>query len=343
LNKDEKIEYIGVLRPFVHFLKGKANFVLKNWEKAEKYFRYSIESMAKFPELEKTNLKAACYNELSIIEHNRGNYQEALNLTRLGITNFIDDGQRVSYKPLLLLNRCIYLDELKIHEEAFKSLELLYDYVKSKKDKEEMRTSLINTMYYLYATTLDKLGMLQKALEYARQGEKIAKANRDLDNLFLIWSQIGSIYLRKQELALAEEYFYKALDLQPSIKLQNYIPFAFKDFATLLMRKKDWTFAKKIIDLCITISRTQQDERDLAESLINLAKWHMNQGYYQEAIQLFLEAQTIADQHPATLSYLDPSADLCYCFNQVNDKEQFQVYLEKFYWAWYKNPKSSAY
>lgn len=342
LNKEEKVDYIGVLRPFVHFLKGKANLILKNWGNAEKYFRYCIESMEKFPELSNTNLKPSCYNELSIIKYQQGNYQESLTLIRLGITNFVEDGERVSHYPLLLLNQCLYLDGLKMHEESFQCLEKLRTFIQTSKQREEIRTSSINTMYFLYATTLNKLGMPQKALEYANKGEKIAKANRDLDNLFLIWGQTGSIYLELGEFILAEEFFFKALDIQPSIKLQNYIPFVFKDFATLLMKKNDWLFAKKIIELCITISKTQQDERDLVESLRNMAKWNMKQAQYQEAINLFLEAQTIAEKHSSTPSHFETSADLCYCFKQLNDTEQFQIYLERFFWTWYNKTKTTS-
>jgi hypothetical protein len=64
----------------------------------------------------------------------------------------------------------------------------------------------------------------------------------------------------------------------------------------------------------------------------------MKQKLYQKAINLYLEAQAIADKHPSTLQYLNISADLCYCYNQVDDKAQFHIYLEKFYWAWYENP-----
>jgi tetratricopeptide (TPR) repeat protein len=340
LSKTEKVDYIGVLRPFVHYLKGRAYYILKNWDNAKKYFLFCLESMTKYPELEETNLKSACYNDLSIVEHQQGNYEEALNLTRLGIANFLDDGERTFYKSLLLLNQCVYLDELKLHEETFRSLETLHHYVSTCKEKEEIRTSLRIKMYFLYATTLDKLKMPNKALEYADLGEKIAKRNHDLDNLFLLWSQIGSIYLKMGKTESAEEFFYKALDLQPNIERQNLTPYAFKDFATLLMSKNEWTFAKEIIELCITISQTHQDERDLAESLVNLARWHMKQEHYQEAINIFLKAQSIIGKHPSILPYLDPSADLCFCFNQIDDKEQFQLYLEKFYWSWYKQLKT---
>lgn len=341
LNKEEKVDYIGALRPFVHYLKGRAYYVLQKWDNAEKYYNYCIESMAKLPELEKTNLKASCYNELSIINFYQGNYSEALKLIRLGIVDFVDEGERTAYKSLLLLNQCIYLDELKMHEEAFKCLKELERYIGNQKNIVEIRMSVIIKMYIYYANTLNKLQMPQSALDYAEIGEKIVKAEQDVDHLFVLWSQIGSIYLNMGKLELAEEYFFKSLDIHLMVKAQNLIPFAFKDFISLLIMRKNWEFAKKIIDLCIEISKSQKDERDLAESLVNLAKWHMHQENYQNAIQSFLEAQTIADKHPSSLKYLNTSADLCYCFKQINDKEQFNLYLEKFYWSWYKESRST--
>jgi tetratricopeptide (TPR) repeat protein len=332
LNQVEKIEYMGVLRPFIHYLKGKSYLAQQDREKAEKHFRYGIESMVKFPELEDTNLKAACYNELSTIKHIQGNYQEALKQARLGLANFVDDGERTYYESLLLLNQCIYLDGLGLSEETLKTLDELNTYVETTVNRHKIRTSLVIKMYTLYTNTLDKLNMPQKALEYAKDGEEIAVTNQELDSLFVLWSQIGSIYLKMEKLELAEEYFFKALDLQPKVKRQHLIPFAFKDFATLLMIKNDWTFAKEIIDQCISISKTQQDERNLAESLISSAKWCMKQDLFQEAIDLYKAAEEIADKRPTKPQLLIITSNLCYCYKQVNDLDKFQTYLERFYW-----------
>lgn len=40
LNQEEKIEFMGVLRPFVHYIKGKCYYKQQEWERAQKHFRY---------------------------------------------------------------------------------------------------------------------------------------------------------------------------------------------------------------------------------------------------------------------------------------------------------------
>jgi tetratricopeptide (TPR) repeat protein len=335
LNNEEKIEYIGVLRPFVHYLKGRANFVFQNWETAEKYFRYCIETIEKHPELVKTNFKSYCYNGLGVIRYLQGDYKKALKQTTSGLDNFKATGERTYNKLFLLLNKSIYLDGLEKYEESLKTLDDLNHYITTAPDQDEIRISLKIKMYTLYTNTLDKLGMPQKALKYARCGEKIADTNHEIDSLFMLWSQIGAIYLKLEELKLAEEYFAKALDIKSKVIGRHLIPFAFKHFATLLMIKNDWDFAKEIIDQSIEISKNQKDDRKLAESLVSSAKWCMRQNQFEEAIDLYLQAEKIAELQPTKSLLAEITADLCFCYEKINNLEMFQSYSKKYFWLSY--------
>lgn len=331
LNQAEKIDYMGILRPFVYYLKAKCYFGEQNWDLARKYFHFGIESMAKYPELDATNLESACYNELSTIEHIQGNDREALKQVRLGVAHFTAKGERTHIKSLLLLNQCIYLTELGLYEKSLQALDELNTYVKIT-DQHKVQILLVIKMYAIYTRTFDNLGMQQKALKYAKYGEEIAITNKKFDSLFTIWCRIGDIYLKLEELELAREYFFKALELKPKVKEQNLIPYALKNFITLLMMENDWEFAKEIIDQCIAISKKQPDERNLAESLVSLAKWYKNQERHQAAIDLYHEAEEMAEKHPTKTLYLEIIADLCYCYKQVDHIENYQSYVEKFYW-----------
>ncbi len=154
LNKIEKVESIGVLRPIVHYLKGKCYFTQKEWEQAIKYFQYGIDSMEKYPELDETNIKPACYNEISTIKHLQGHYQEALETVQQGLVCFIDQGERTYLKSLLLLNQCIYLDHVGAYEKALQALVKLDTYIRECSYQLEIRTSVIIQMYVIHCNIL---------------------------------------------------------------------------------------------------------------------------------------------------------------------------------------------
>lgn len=331
LNKTEKVESMGVLRPMVHFLRGKCYFTQKDWERADKYFHYSIESMEKFPELDETNVKADCYNYLSFIKHFHGEYQDALKLVQIGLMHFVDNGNRDDLKALLLLNQSIYLDHLGAYEKVLNTIEELNDFIHQHNYQIEVRTSVIIQMYIIQSNVLIKLNMLEKALECAKKGEKIAWINQDFSRLFSLWAQIGSIYLQMQDLVLAEEYLLKSLDLQAKITKSNLLLFAYKNYAALSILKKEWALANDIVDRLLKIGETQQDKRDVVVSLLRVGEYYQANGRYVEAIELYLRVEEMVNESKLDSYRYEIITGLWFCYGQMKDKAKFQHYMEQMY------------
>jgi tetratricopeptide (TPR) repeat protein len=342
LNQVEKVESMGVLRPIIHYLKGKCYFTQNKWEQAIKHFQFGIGSLEKYPELDDTNIKAACYNDLSYINHFHGQYQEALTLVQQGLACFVDKGERSYLKSLLLLNQCIYLDQLGINEKALQALEKLNAYIQENNYQLEVRTSVIIQMYIIHANILTKLHMPEKALEYAQQGEKIAWINQDYSRLFALWVQMGSIYLKMQELVLAEEYLLKALDLQSKLKQTNLLLLALKNFAILLIMKEEWSKVQEVMDRYLVLSKTHEDKQGITESLVTIGRWYQKQTQYLKAIDLYGIAESIVKQHGLNSLNLEIVTGLWFCYKQIGNQIKFQEYMEQmFYLQQSKEEKES--
>jgi tetratricopeptide (TPR) repeat protein len=185
-------------------------------------------------------------------------------------------------------------------------------------------------MYTMYASVLNRLHMDERALEYAKKGIRLAWINRDYDRLFTLWAQTGIIYA-SLDLESAEKYYLKALDLEPSLSKEHLFPFAFVNFAELLIQNQQWQKAKQLIGRSIQICRKNKDNSFLVRSLLVFGKWHMQQEQYNKAVTLFLEAEKIASEHRFDELVTKSIANLCTCFEELQDESNFVTYAIKLY------------
>jgi tetratricopeptide (TPR) repeat protein len=334
LNKEEKVESIGVLRPYVHYLKGKCYFAQKDWEMATKYFQFGINSMEKYPELDRTNIKSACYNSLSVMKHSQGCYQDALQLIQRALFSFVDsdNAQRLHLESILLLNESIYLDQLSLNEKALKSLKKLDEYVQQGNHQNHVRISVKIKMHTLHAYILTNMNMLEKALEYAEKGEQLARVNQDTSSLFSIWAQIGYTYFKMQKIKFAEEYILKALDLNINKKISTYqLLIALKYQGLIVIAKNDWDLAEQVVKNMLALCEEHSNKKEVIEVITCLASFYQKQERYVEAISLYYEAERLGKEYKLNSMKYTISIGLLHCFKNVGDYNKFKEYMDSFF------------
>ncbi len=173
--------------------------------------------------------------------------------------------------------------------------------------------------------------MPEKALEFALQGEKIAWINQDYTRLFSLWILIGSIYVRKKKMSLAEEYLLKGLNLQSKIKQTDFLLFGLKNYTILLIMKEDWKIANEIIESYLKLGESHEDKRSIIEALLSIGSTYQKQMQFQEAIKLYEIAEEIAKGKEWNSLLLDIVKELWYCYKLIGEQSKFQEYIEKMY------------
>ncbi len=332
LNKAEKVESIPLLQPNVYYLKGKYYLTQKEWKLSEDFFLQAIQIADNQPELESSNLAAACYTDLGNILHHQNLFQEALYYANKGLECYVTAGERDYCYELLLLNKSIYLEELNLLEKALLCIEELERYItKNHSMENKSRVSVIIQMYTMYASILNKLKMPERALEYVQKGIKLAWINRDYNRLFTLWAQTGIIYSSLRDQDNAERYFLKALDLEPILNKEYLFPFAYVNFAKLLIEKKQWSKAERLIDRSIIISRKNLDNLHLAQSLLVFGDWNMQQKQYSKALDSYLEAEEITNENNFEELSTKAISSLCACYEALEDKNNFLEHAVKLY------------
>lgn len=326
------IDTKSTLAPIGHYLFGRYYFEKKQWSQSQKHLLESIklidEKLTEHPELRLSNIKSACYNELGSIAHFLNQSQESLQYVTEGIECFVEDGKRRYRIYFLLLNKAIYLEGLNRKEEALKALEELKIAISKIETTSEVfqnvRTSVIVKMYRMYAELLNDLEMPHKALEDCERGIRIAWLNNDFDRVFTLWTTLGTIHYNIGDYENTEKFYFKALDIRPKVKEEFLYPFNYVNLGTLLIQQNKLQDAKQYIEDAIEISRIYKDDLALTESLMAMGKWYIQQKLYTDAIDLYKQAEEIAQQNSFHSKESEILTNLCICFEEISDEIEFQ-------------------
>ncbi|MCH5586152.1 tetratricopeptide repeat protein [Shimazuella sp. AN120528] len=335
LNKEVEIEMDTNLAPFYYYLKGriyreksksinfkgaKNNLLKKRLSKAEEYFLLAVDQLSEEHSLLHTNIKSMSYNYLSVLAHNQNDFESALYYSKQGLGCFIEDGERRFLKYNLLLNKAIYLEDLNQNEKALSALKDLDNTIQNASDPFVVRNSVVIQMYLIYSSILHKLRLTEEALRNAFKGIEIASAHGDYNKLFALWSSVGMIYLALGKLEDAEEYFYKALEVDGMVK-EHLKPYSYRLFGSLLVQQHRFEEAKGILDKSIEISEKYNDKLLHTKSLFALGRWYVEQLLFEEAIDTLNKARTLAKEHDFLHLEREILTSLCECYEKTDPEE----------------------
>jgi tetratricopeptide (TPR) repeat protein len=333
LNKEEQIESIPILQPFVFYLKGKYHLKQKEWVFAQDFYLQAIQIAETQSELAGSDLIPKCYLDLGVVYYQQDLFHQALSSTDHGLGYYTHNEQNPFFYGLLLFNKSIYLERLNLLEKALICIEELEKHIQSHiLLDQEFRTTVIIQMYIVYTDILNGLHMNERALEYCQKGIKLAKANRNYYYLFRIWGQTSVIYESLGDFANSERYFLKAMDLEPILKDEEQVfPYSFVHFTKLLIRKQKWQEAKQMIERSIRICRENNSHFLLTQFLLVFGEWYIQQDQYSQAIPLCLEAEEIARSYMFEELTSKSMLSLCKCFDALQDNFNFLEYATKLY------------
>lgn len=332
INSIEKLENKPIA-PLFYFLRGTCYSELKHKTKeAEQDFFHVVKLIEKNSEFAESNIYACCLNELGLIAYRRNDFEKALQYTINGLRVFHPNGERLHYKYILLLNKCIYLQKLGNTEKALRAIEELDEAIHSG-NLEDVRTSVIIQKYTMYAEIYNDMNSPETALEYAKRGIKLAWINTEYNRLVTLWNIAGRLYYKMGNLQEAEDYFLLALDLKPKITRKYLLPPVYTNLGKLYLQKKKYIQAKQMIEDAIKLSSEYNDALSHTEALTAMGHYFLEQNLYEDAINLYKQAATVAHQHNFFNQELDAVHYLCTCYNQSKNKSEYIASLERMYFV----------
>ena len=177
----------------------------------------------------------------------------------------------------------------------------------------------------------------------ASLAEAINQWGANSTKLETLYSQLGNLYServqsgksadRERELALAEQYFNRAIVLQTQFQQQDALANSLNNLAELYESQGRYNDAEPLYLQSLDISKRQlgDDHPFVASSLNNLAVLYRSQGRYNDAEPLYLQSldiwkRQLSDAHPAVATSLNNLAGLYESQGRYNDAEP--LYLQ---------------
>ncbi|MBO1047233.1 MAG: tetratricopeptide repeat protein [Dolichospermum sp. DEX182a] len=177
----------------------------------------------------------------------------------------------------------------------------------------------------------------------ASLAEAINQWGANSSKLETLYSQLGNLYServqsgksadRERELALAEQYFNRAIVLQTQFQQQDALANSLNNLALLYRLQGRYNDAEPLYLQSLDIRKRQlgDDHPDVATSLNNLALLYRLQGRYNDAEPLYLQSldirkRQLGDDHPDVATSLNNLALLYRLQGRYNDAEP--LYLQ---------------
>lgn len=313
------------LQTFVYFLKGKCYDRKTQWKKAQAQYMKTLSLLNQFPELEDSNLKASTYNELGRCCYYQNNLEQALNYIEKGLESYNKNGERDYIIYHLMISKTIYLEKMSRNEDAFRTLEFLWDHI-GEIDSMEIRLS----MYEVHSVLLAKQELYEKAAQAATRGIQLARIDQNVDRSFELWTALGESYKNRGDFFKAEICFRTALKLEKKIRKKNMLVSTYTQLGMLYLKSKKISSAQSALLKAVQIGQKTNDALKYCNALVALGDCYMKQGKDLDARSCFQQALSFAEKHGLKIHLPDILVKLAKCCER-EDPATYEKYKNRFF------------
>jgi tetratricopeptide (TPR) repeat protein len=278
LNVPSNHPYIQV----IEYLKGKAYFYAKKYDKSEKALRRAINIADRhIEEYGYLNIMTSAYNVLSNVFYQAWHqYDRALELADEAVALFVQEGERQIEFYMSFVNKLVFLDKLKRLAEAEKHIQFLRENLHKiyKADTQAAICELIARIQTKNKQYIEAREAIQMGIDIARRNNLPHRAS----DLSIEW---GNIHVETGKPEQAERAYFRALNYYATIRVYNAL-------GKLYLKAKDLGKAR---DAFAKSLEYNQDETapDYIDALIGMGKVLILQNQKSEAIIYLEKAESL--------------------------------------------------
>jgi tetratricopeptide (TPR) repeat protein len=308
-----------------YFLQGKCFLNGEKLKRAERSYYRAIQISS--ADENNTNIEAASFSDLGLIQYKTNNLEQALKYTESGLDAYKKSGEREYLWLLMNRNKAIYLERLGRLAESMRVVQSMWDYLDSSQDIET-----ILTFYWLRAEILRRLGIYQEALQFAYKGEEIARRNKKYYSTFTCWELLGSIHMNLKKWEKAEFCFNTALELERCLSENQKISLSnsYSRLGIVYMRQGKVPEAFTMINSAIKNSKIYNDATRLINAHLIMGNFLLSNEDRDEALFHFKEGLNLSVKYNLKHKELQASKFLAKYWDGINEKE-FQAAIRNMY------------
>jgi tetratricopeptide (TPR) repeat protein len=308
------------------YLDARCNYHLGNYAIAANDFNSSLHLLEKYPEMEYTNIRSACYKELGRIAfYYHNNLELALQHTQQGLLSYDKNGERKIIKYALLSCKASYLEKIKNDEETINTLKELY----AEQDQWYRSTEVVLNMLEIQANLAAKKAYYDEAMNYAKEGLELARANKRPERALELITTLGNICLLKKNYKEAEDWYLFALQFRNKIKNNYLFVSIYTQLGILYMTLEKWSKAKEHLQKAVEKGGKYQNPIRLHLALIAFGDYYVKTNEPKKAIPYFQKAMEQTESHELGFNDPDLYLKLSHCWKE-EDSEKSKEYMDKY-------------
>lgn len=310
----------------VHLLKGKYYLQINEWKKAERELMESIRLCTQ-DMVHRSNLESTNYYYLAESSFQQHNMSQALRYLEKGIYTYqedSDDPEQILF--LLMTQRVLYLEKSGRTDEALKRLEEIWEHL-----GKVRRLEILLKLYAIKADLFRRMKLHLDAVRFAREGIKIATNSSHTDELFELWTILGTVYVELNNLEDAETCFAFVREMKEKVSNKNELIRAYCSLGNLYLLQGKSEEAKQVLYQAIQWGEQLNDSYKLCNALLIMGKLmktiHQEYeaiGYLERAISL---SERVGLKDKSFLAFYE----LASCFEKMGERDRFQQATEQMY------------
>ncbi|MBA4493879.1 helix-turn-helix domain-containing protein [Paenactinomyces guangxiensis] len=313
----------------VHLLKGKCYIQKGDWKKAERELSEAIRLAQQDPSSQKTNLEASIYDQLAYCRSAQSNWEQALKFVERGLEVLREDADRFNQiKYNLKMKQVVYLEKLGRVDEALKSLDDLWGSIPHIQDKD-----VVLNLYALRADLFRRMRLHRDSVRYAREGIRLAVNSRYFNEMFKLWTTLGSVYTELSNFDDAETCFEFVLELEDQISDRHELLRAYCSLGRLYLLQGKTDQSREILEQAIKWGKSLKDHWQLNVALLLMGRLLKKTGNLSEAIKYLLQAVLVAEERQFYQNVWLGYYELADCYEQLGKVEEFREATELMYQA----------
>lgn len=266
------------------YVKGKCYFKQGEIKKAIQSYHEAIR-LARLQE-DDEQFVANCYYELSFCALKQNKGRQAFAYVEKGLA-LIEKKQSELYISLLCSKAELFMQQAR-EAEALKLVKDTWPYL-----QKVQKVELTLGFYRLRVALLISANILDEALVYVEEGIKLATQNSQHNALSLLWAQIGEIYLKQHQAALAEISFRTSQLFEYHVDDKSILIATYRLYGSLLRELKRYNEADIMLNKAILLGEKHQKIVELIHAYLEMGQVQLIADK-QRAMNYFHKARELA-------------------------------------------------
>lgn len=263
------------------------------------------------------------YKLQSYLSNLRGDFTTALRFDKARLSVAISSNDSTDLANTLNFLGDDYLG-LGEYDEAY------YYFTQSFKISRAIHDSIQNAVaLHNVGRVFKELGQYDIAMNHLELSKKLSEKINDLDGPAYTYYELGDIYLRKGKFKDAEEEFLKALSITRQREIIILEPEIISRMAKLYLRQEEFSKSLAYYDTVQMLHTKTQNEFGLAESILGKGRVFLQQGSFDEATNLILEALNIGKRINARTLEIDCYRALSTLYEERQDYKNALAYTKQ--------------